>query len=189
MAPEPCILNASRSRSERLLRRPHEPNAELLTEFRAQLPRLVRDAIARAADGPLDLHELDSLIAVLTGDLADAWAYIHEIENHDYEDRREHDVAIGALAIGSGFDPRGCFVYLLFGDDPLQPIYIGQSTNVLNRLGQHMVAIDRRHRITRVDTIRCATPQAMHRLEENLIKRYQPELNRALLRDKVVVDA
>ena len=37
-----------------------------------------------------------------------------------------------------GFDPRGFFVYFLWGSDSARPLYVGKSKNLLTRLGQHM---------------------------------------------------
>lgn len=34
-------------------------------------------------------------------------------------------------------DPRGHYVYVAWGADEARPLYIGKSSNVLNRLGQH----------------------------------------------------
>lgn len=79
--------------------------------------------------------------------------------------------------VADSFDPRGYFVYLLWGDDEVTPIYVGQSRNVLSRVGTHMQARDRAHLVRRVQFIRCATNRAMLRLEMDLIKQYRPPLN------------
>ncbi|MCM3884292.1 hypothetical protein [Frankia sp. R82] len=75
------------------------------------------------------------------------------------------------------FDPRGCFVYLLWGADPDRPLYVGKSTKILARLGQHMGDRQKRHRVQRVTVIRCRDGRQMNRTEEKLIAEYQPTLN------------
>lgn len=78
--------------------------------------------------------------------------------------------------IEDGFDPRGFFVYLLWGNDQDTPLYVGRSTNVLRRTGQHMAA-SYSPDIRRVTFIRCATEKQMHRIETELIRRYHPRIN------------
>lgn len=73
------------------------------------------------------------------------------------------------------FDPRGYFVYLLFGDDLDVPFYVGQSRNILGRLGTH--AANHRGRISGVQLIRCDTVKEMLGVEAELIARHQPEEN------------
>jgi hypothetical protein len=96
------------------------------------------------------------------------------------ECRRTNDV-IGSLASAistEGIDPHGWYVYLLWpqkGAD--KPIYVGRSTNLLQRLGAHMSDWERRYATKWVSVISCPTEQAMEITEDKLIARYQPQLN------------
>jgi excinuclease UvrABC nuclease subunit len=76
------------------------------------------------------------------------------------------------------FDPSGYFVYLLWGESDDVPIYVGQSNNICGRIGTHM-SNWYGWRIRSVSLIRCTTEIKMTRTERQLIRRYQPELNRA----------
>ncbi|OHV52786.1 MULTISPECIES: GIY-YIG nuclease family protein [unclassified Frankia] len=80
-------------------------------------------------------------------------------------------------AVDREFNPHGCFVYLLWGTDPDRPLYVGKSTNILARLGQHMSDSTRRYRVQRVTVIRCRDGRQMDRTEGRLIEEYQPTLN------------
>ena len=99
------------------------------------------------------------------------------------EDRRAKDAqaalqrAVSLNMVEHTFDPHGYFVYLLWGDSEDTPLYVGQSTNILGRLGQHMQAPDRRHRVRRVQVLRCRGKADMDRTERRLIACYQPPLN------------
>lgn len=77
------------------------------------------------------------------------------------------------------FDPNGYFVYLLWGEDLEQPLYIGRSTNVLSRLGTHLNDRDKRAVISRVSMMRCDSEMVMCKMEERLIRLYEPEWNTA----------
>ncbi|MEN6544516.1 MAG: GIY-YIG nuclease family protein [Armatimonadia bacterium] len=73
------------------------------------------------------------------------------------------------------FSPHGCFVYLLWGNDRERPLYVGQSANVLRRLGQH---IDERGRQIRdFEVISCDSRPEMDRLEQVLIETLKPMWN------------
>lgn len=73
--------------------------------------------------------------------------------------------------------PRGCFVYILWGDDPDVPVYIGESTNVLGRLDTHLRDCDKGPLTRRVQLIQCRTEDAMHALERSLIRQCRPLFN------------
>jgi excinuclease UvrABC nuclease subunit len=73
-------------------------------------------------------------------------------------------------------NPHGFNVYLLC-EDSGRPIYVGQSANILSRLGTHLSQVEKRSRVTSVQVINCDTRQAMDDLELALIKIYQPSLN------------
>lgn len=77
------------------------------------------------------------------------------------------------------FDPRGYFVYLLWDGD-VTPLYVGQSKNVLARLGNHMGDREKRARVRRVQLVRCDSKQQMDGVERRLIRFFQPPLNRDL---------
>lgn len=76
-------------------------------------------------------------------------------------------------------DPHGYYVYLLWGAREDAPLYVGQSTNIYGRLGDHMRAADRRYRVKRITVIRCKTASQMEQTEMRLIRHYRPELNTA----------
>lgn len=79
---------------------------------------------------------------------------------------------------GSFLDqPQGFFVYCLWGDDTTSPLYVGQSGNLLARLGHHFGDRTKCSTIRRVTLIRCATKQLMDSTETRLIKRHNPPWN------------
>jgi hypothetical protein len=82
----------------------------------------------------------------------------------------------------AGFDPRGFFVYLLWGAGSDKPLYVGQSTNVLARLGSHLGNPARRYQIERVTLVRCRTARQMDDTEMRLITKHQPPMNIAGIR-------
>jgi predicted GIY-YIG superfamily endonuclease len=57
-----------------------------------------------------------------------------------------------------------------------QPLYVGQSTNVLSRLAQHRKR-DFYEQADRIELIQCATWQDMQALERTLIKKLNPTHN------------
>lgn len=77
----------------------------------------------------------------------------------------------------ANFDPHGFFVYLLWGDATDAPIYVGQSTNVLSRLGTHLGNRDKRRLTRRVQLLRCTNKNVMDRTEGFLIRKFQPIFN------------
>lgn len=77
----------------------------------------------------------------------------------------------------ASFDPSGYFVYLLWGDDPDSPLYVGQSTNILSRLGTHMGDAQKRRLVRRVELIQCDDRLAMDAMEAALIREHCPVLN------------
>jgi hypothetical protein len=98
--------------------------------------------------------------------------------------RKAEDISAEAIADliagkpDDGFDPLGCFVYLLWQDkDDRVPIYVRKSTNILSRLGTHLSDPTRRRRVAWVTLIRCRDGRQMDRTEERLIRKYRPELN------------
>jgi hypothetical protein len=76
------------------------------------------------------------------------------------------------------FDPHGFCVYLLWSDDTERPIYVGQSINVMGRVGSHMTS-DKGPLTRRVQIVRCTSREQMCALEASLIELYQPPMNTA----------
>lgn len=68
----------------------------------------------------------------------------------------------------------GHFVYVLWADT--EPIYVGSSSNVLARLGQHMSG-PKRPQVTRVTVKEYPSHWMMIEAELALIRRYRPPLN------------
>lgn len=84
---------------------------------------------------------------------------------------------VAGVGIGESFDPRGSFVYLLWGKDTARPLYVGESGNVLQRLGAHMSDSGRRNRVERIQLISCASKTGRRALETQLIGKYRPPWN------------
>jgi hypothetical protein len=74
------------------------------------------------------------------------------------------------------FDVRGSFVYLLL-DDHGEPLYVGESGNVLARLGSHMSDPTKRRLVRHVKLIRRPSSTSRKALEKQLIGYLQPPLN------------
>lgn len=80
---------------------------------------------------------------------------------------------------GDGVDPAGYYVYLLWGvqgDDV--PVYVGQSGNILHRLGNHLGDAGKRAGVGWITLIRCTSELAMVRREGELIRKYRPAWNK-----------
>jgi hypothetical protein len=99
---------------------------------------------------------------------------------HRNEERAGQDMAsVLSTGIGESFEPHGCFVYILWGDDPERPVYVGKSTNILTRLGSHMGEATKRRLTTRIELLRCNGTPVMDRTEIRLIRQYRPLLNKS----------
>ncbi|HYB39177.1 MAG TPA: hypothetical protein VEF72_27945 [Mycobacterium sp.] len=61
--------------------------------------------------------------------------------------------------------------------DPDTPLYVGESTNILARLGSHAGDRQKRYLIERVQLIRCEDEYTMHATEGRLIGHYRPLFN------------
>lgn len=118
-------------------------------------------------------HRLNEVIDRM-GKLQQAVATTTEMRDLNRRQRLRHTVS---ARIGDAFDPHGFYVYILWGDDPDTPLYIGQSRNVLGRLGSHMQAADRRHDIRTIQLLKCSGKRTMDRTEAALIREYRPPLN------------
>jgi predicted GIY-YIG superfamily endonuclease len=73
--------------------------------------------------------------------------------------------------------PQGYFVYILWGEDG-NAVYVGQSTNVLSRIGYHMSKDKSKLTATEhVELIRCDDRDDMNTAEISLIRKLKPALN------------
>lgn len=135
--------------------------------------------------------ELQAQTAALEADL-DRKTFVHvahlrsiaaNVERRESADDKAQAVMNRSLAqladrqIDSSFDPRGWFVYTLWGADDIRPLYVGMSGNVLSRLGDHMRNPDRRYKVERVTLISCKSEARARSVESRLIARHQPPLN------------
>ena len=77
----------------------------------------------------------------------------------------------------AAFDPSGHWVYILWGDFE-KPVYIGETGDLLNRLGWH--ASNKRRHVWRVQLIPFDTLEQRKDAERRLIDFYQPLLNRPI---------
>lgn len=101
-------------------------------------------------------------------------------ERHEYElddAKREGAQGFVSEAVGDSFDPHGNFVYLLWGTNPSTPLYVGQSTNLFSRIGNHFSNPQKRQCIKSVQFIRCRSVAIMNGLEARLIYQYSPPWN------------
>lgn len=136
------------------------------------------------ADPPAEEADLSLLTARVTGlsislqELSEKVdTTLRRMGSQSQRDRSSRMRNTVSSRIGDAFDPHGFYVYLLWGDDPDTPLYIGLSRNVLSRLGAHMGNPDRRDRIKSVQLIRCSGEATMKRTEAALIREYGPPLN------------
>lgn len=90
-------------------------------------------------------------------------------------DQRLHRQAIDP---GKRIPVAGWFVYVLWEGD--KPLYVGQSRNVLARLGSHASDPMKRYRMTDITLNAFESEREMVEAEARLIKELQPELNIAL---------
>ncbi|HUZ52658.1 MAG TPA: GIY-YIG nuclease family protein [Streptosporangiaceae bacterium] len=89
---------------------------------------------------------------------------------------------------GDGIDPAGFYVYLLWQvQDDTTPVYVGQSGNILARLGTHLGNTEKRAGIGWVTLIRCTSERAMMRREADLIRKYRPAWNKHIPADPEAV--
>lgn len=110
----------------------------------------------------------------LAGRVDDAIVGMGSRQEKDRRARLRHTVS---SRIGDAFDPHGFYVYILWGVDDETPLYIGQSRNVLSRLGYHMTDKAKRYEVKSVQLIKCSGKRTMDRTEAALIREYKPPLN------------
>jgi hypothetical protein len=103
-----------------------------------------------------------------------------------HEKRMEQALAnVVAAAIDESaefLDPKnydGYFVYILWGDDPNVPLYVGQSRSLLGRIANHMGDKTKRKLTRRIQLLRFATHNDMDAAERRLIRHYKPPMNKA----------
>jgi predicted GIY-YIG superfamily endonuclease len=140
------------------------------------------DGERRVAALSLQIRELIDKV----DSLADKLSRISEKPEHFRRSRLRHTVS---SRIGDAFDPHGFYVYLLWGDDDETPLYIGQSRNVLGRLGSHMQNKERRHIVKSIQIIKCSGTATMMRTEAALIREYKPPLNTSLVGIRVLEES
>lgn len=89
---------------------------------------------------------------------------------------RTHTDTVEAVALTNGFDPKGYFVYLLVAANG-DILYVGQSENVLGRIGSHLSDRKKYRQIHTIHLIRCRLHRQMMRLEAGLIAKHCPPWN------------
>lgn len=91
-------------------------------------------------------------------------------------ERAEGDAAsvTGTPQPGPLDDPHGFYIYFLRDHDD-RIAYVGMSTNVLRRIGQHVER--RRAAIRRITTVACPDEPTMRRMETRAIREHRPEWN------------
>lgn len=72
--------------------------------------------------------------------------------------------------------PTGCFVYFLWSaQDEL--LYVGMSTNIHRRLGEHFEDPHKRLHVHHITLLRCEDERQMRRLETVAIREHRPRWN------------
>lgn len=79
-------------------------------------------------------------------------------------------------SVGTEFNPNGFFVYQLIGAND-EVLYVGQSENVMSRIGSRLYDPLKRGAIERVRLVRCLTREDMNKLELTLIAEFCPRWN------------
>lgn len=78
---------------------------------------------------------------------------------------------------GAGLpNPNGYYVYLLLGSNG-ETLYVGQSTNIYSRLGDHLGNSEKRRDVKKVEVILCASKADMDWLEREAIDILRPPWN------------
>lgn len=148
--------------------------------------RSVADSLGRIADQVAEGVEIDPEDLRLQLRVAAAHAVgaasqleIKESAQQKADARATRSVhRLMSVDLDAGFNPHGFFVYVLWGADDVTPLYVGQSKNVLGRLGSHLESASKREKIERVTLVRCPTAAAMAKTELRMIRHYRPPWNR-----------
>lgn len=90
--------------------------------------------------------------------------------------KRSQVASASGIARLASFSPTGPHVYLLYGEAK-RVLYVGQSENVIARLGNHLTHPERRDRIKEISILKCKDYDDMMQCEAQLIRRHQPEWN------------
>lgn len=164
----------------------------LAWELRHALPSLLKQAAHHASscpESPMDETVLDEVnrLALVAGMHLEGAATRQEGHlkaqqrlRDEMETRVLNAVAgLEAAGLGEAFDPRGFFVYCLWGAEDDRPLYVGQSSNILARLGSHLGDPAKRRLVRSVTLVRCSTYRRMMTLEGRLIRKYNPQFNTA----------
>lgn len=127
-----------------------------------------------------DLEKLEKAIEEDRGLLKSLRAdyEIDELEHLDVLRRMTSEAVARISDPEATFIPHGFFVYLLWGADADRPMYVGQSRNILSRLGSHMQNPERGPHVHSVQLLRCESKKAMDEMERSLIVGYQPAWNK-----------
>lgn len=78
---------------------------------------------------------------------------------------------------GAVFELPKFAVYVLWGGNPDHVLYVGQSTNVLGRMGSHFGVLVKRAKIKRATVYRASTKEEMDAEERRLIRLHRPPWN------------
>ena len=70
----------------------------------------------------------------------------------------------------AAINPHGYHVYILWGDYPARPLYIGRSKQVLARIAWHLSRPEKRALIRQVTVLRCETAREMRSEERRVGK-------------------
>lgn len=154
-----------------------------------RVPHLVAAAIHATARRPDAVATiLRRLLESLDGVIRDAsytieWLSKSPPLDYTFEDYlNEFDESVlGAdmanhLLSQDGLDPHGFFVYSIWAQDDV-PLYVGQSRNVLSRVGSHMGGRFKKVGVKRVRFNKFAHQYEMAEAERMLIKELQPKFN------------
>jgi predicted GIY-YIG superfamily endonuclease len=98
--------------------------------------------------------------------------------------RSQDEAAVAAVAISRSplENPWGFYVYYLWGDDGLL-LYVGKSTNLLSRLGQHVADKAKRRGIAHITVTEYLNEPVMIRAEARAIRALRPQWNIQGVRD------
>ena len=165
----------------------HRSLYQIANDFRIVVKIAMLHAQAYDTAEPSSVDEVGECILRLQGHAFAVGKALEQLQRLEQSLINKHkateqarQAAVGRIVeqgLNDRFNPHGFFVYLLWGTDENTPIYVGQSSNVLSRLGSHLGNREKRQLTRHVQIMRCANKSAMDRTEGALIRRYQPPLN------------